>query len=297
MSNLCFPISYSQVSVCAGGPSAKPGSTSQGSFFAVGSLNYNITPLFPYINASVASAELYENPAHLKLKYKDFLGVIYPDRIMLSPINDKQQAISLLEQLKSLLEDIRNRRDSIPPKNRVFKRIPILEIYKHLPRKNCKECGYSSCLAFAAAVSSQQIVLHRCLYMIPPISEKAVYTVYDQSEDCEKTITFDIDTTQTLREFEGKNSYIRQLENKISKLQQPKKTVSVVLSDDCLNTLTDRETEVLRLVSTGATNNEISKNLNITSHTVKSHILHIFNKLGVNDRTQAAVWAVRKNIV
>ncbi|MBW2407624.1 MAG: helix-turn-helix transcriptional regulator, partial [Deltaproteobacteria bacterium] len=60
---------------------------------------------------------------------------------------------------------------------------------------------------------------------------------------------------------------------------------------------TDSEIQVLRFVAEGATNNEISDILSISPHTVKSHIIHIFNKLGVNDRTQAAVWATRHKIV
>jgi DNA-binding CsgD family transcriptional regulator len=55
--------------------------------------------------------------------------------------------------------------------------------------------------------------------------------------------------------------------------------------------------EVLRLVAQGATNTEISHILSISPHIVKSHVIHIFNKLGVNDRSQAAVWAARRKLV
>jgi DNA-binding CsgD family transcriptional regulator len=55
--------------------------------------------------------------------------------------------------------------------------------------------------------------------------------------------------------------------------------------------LTDRELETLRLMAVGLTNVEIAEALSISGHTVKSHVTHIFNKLGVNDRTQAAVLA------
>jgi DNA-binding NarL/FixJ family response regulator len=61
--------------------------------------------------------------------------------------------------------------------------------------------------------------------------------------------------------------------------------------------LSPREVEVLRLVAEGASNPEISERLSISHHTVKSHIIHIFNKLNVNDRTQAAVWAVQNDLI
>jgi ATP/maltotriose-dependent transcriptional regulator MalT len=54
--------------------------------------------------------------------------------------------------------------------------------------------------------------------------------------------------------------------------------------------LTGREIEVLRLIALGATNREISAELEISQHTVKSHVIHIFTKIGVNDRAQASAW-------
>lgn len=51
--------------------------------------------------------------------------------------------------------------------------------------------------------------------------------------------------------------------------------------------LTDREVEVLRLLATGATNKEISRDLFVTEATVKSHLVHIFTKLGVDSRSRA----------
>ena len=46
----------------------------------------------------------------------------------------------------------------------------------------------------------------------------------------------------------------------------------------------------------GQTNKQIAETLQITYETVKEHVQHILGKIGVSDRTQAAVWAVRKDI-
>lgn len=61
--------------------------------------------------------------------------------------------------------------------------------------------------------------------------------------------------------------------------------------------LTDREIEVLKLVGQGASNREISQALFISEKTTKNHLTHIFEKLGVSDRTQAALYAVRTGLV
>ncbi|OLF10375.1 response regulator [Actinophytocola xanthii] len=55
--------------------------------------------------------------------------------------------------------------------------------------------------------------------------------------------------------------------------------------------LTDRETEVLRLVAAGATNREIAARLYLSEGTVKNHVSRILGRLGLRDRTQAAIYA------
>jgi len=61
--------------------------------------------------------------------------------------------------------------------------------------------------------------------------------------------------------------------------------------------LTNRELQVLRHVALGLSNREIGQSLGISIETVKEHVQNILRKLDVNDRTQAAVWAVRKGLV
>ena len=61
--------------------------------------------------------------------------------------------------------------------------------------------------------------------------------------------------------------------------------------------LTKREVEVLRLMIDGATNRMIAKSLRISLETIKEHVQHVLRKVGVVDRTQAAVWAVRNNVI
>jgi DNA-binding NarL/FixJ family response regulator len=57
--------------------------------------------------------------------------------------------------------------------------------------------------------------------------------------------------------------------------------------------LTDRESEVLLLVADGLGNKQIARRLAITERTVKNHLTHIYQRLGVTDRTQAALWTER----
>ena len=61
--------------------------------------------------------------------------------------------------------------------------------------------------------------------------------------------------------------------------------------------LTRREIEILKQIAGGRFNKEIAESLDITERTVKNHISNLFKKIDVNDRTQAAVFAIRNNLV
>ncbi len=68
-------------------------------------------------------------------------------------------------------------------------------------------------------------------------------------------------------------------------------------SDDEEVPLTQRELQVLRHIALGLSNKEIGRSLGISVETVKEHVQNILRKIAVTDRTQAAVWSVRKGLV
>lgn len=68
-------------------------------------------------------------------------------------------------------------------------------------------------------------------------------------------------------------------------------------SQDPFEVLTERELEVLRLMSEGVSNREIGLRLYIAEKTVKNHTTNIFRKMGVSDRTQAVIEAIRRGWV
>ena len=90
----------------------------------------------------------------------------------------------------------------------------------------------------------------------------------------------------------GENSWTREeLRRVTGALASPR------LATDVDVPLTQRESEVLRHLGKGSTNKEIAQVLEISYETVKEHVQHILRKIGVTDRTQAAVWAVRKGLL
>lgn len=71
---------------------------------------------------------------------------------------------------------------------------------------------------------------------------------------------------------------------------------SAVINKTNENGLTQRESEVLMLISEGLNNREIADTLYISEKTVKNHVSNIFKKLDVCDRTQAAIYAIKHNL-
>jgi len=69
------------------------------------------------------------------------------------------------------------------------------------------------------------------------------------------------------------------------------------MSNNVVDSLTKREIEVLKLLAEGLFNKEIAFTLAISEKTVKNHVSNIFKKINVSDRTQAAVFAIRNNLV
>jgi len=73
---------------------------------------------------------------------------------------------------------------------------------------------------------------------------------------------------------------------------QPAQTDAAELSQ-----LTERERDVLRLIARGLSNRQIADTLHITEGTVKGHVSNVLSKLHLQDRTQAALYAVRRGLV
>ena len=74
-------------------------------------------------------------------------------------------------------------------------------------------------------------------------------------------------------------------------------TAPTTAAQPLVEPLSERELEILRLIATGASNKEIAGELFITEGTVKNHVTNILGKLGVRDRTQAALKAKELNLI
>jgi PAS domain S-box-containing protein len=107
-----------------------------------------------------------------------------------------------------------------------------------------------------------------------------------------------IDITSKKHVLQQQQEYSAFLSKKLKEHTAPEQRIQLDGGEISIKvSLSRREMDVLRLITEGYTNIQISDLLTISPNTVKSHTNNIFNKLGVNDRTQAAVLAVRHQLI
>jgi len=140
-------------------PPCEPGAER---FSAIAHLPNDIRDVFPYLNAALRGA-IYE-PAVPSVSWRKggHYVVFHPDRIAVSNVKDRDAAIKEVEGIIALVNRIWEQRDQIEPSYKIRRRPTGVELYKLLPRTNCKACGEGSCFAFANKLAAGQVELEAC---------------------------------------------------------------------------------------------------------------------------------------
>lgn len=260
-------------------------------------LSNDLSPLFPYINAEADRSQLYEKPVYIRFVFEKRLCGFYAREGAFTPVGDMGEALEFLQKLFYFIADISKRSGSIIPSHKKFKPSSALDIFRLLPGSNCRNCGYPTCMAFAAALSRQYTSIVNCPHLARPIEEKATYPVYDKQGNVIKTVSFNINSDCLHQKVSLNEARIQDLQSRLVAIEKGNDADFDAANSALPAPLTKREAEVLRLIACGSTNKEISADLQISQHTVKSHVIHIFNKIGVNDRVQASTWGVMNGVV
>ena len=110
----------------------------------------DLAPVLPYLNAQVHNACFNAASTLLTFMDKHRLVALYARRITIAKADDVVDGWRTLEFVRVLANTAWEQREAIRPLYEMRSKPPVLEIYKRLPRTNCKACGEQTCMAFAA---------------------------------------------------------------------------------------------------------------------------------------------------
>jgi ArsR family metal-binding transcriptional regulator len=129
---------------------------------AVAELSDDISPVFPYLNA-VLKGTIYDQ-THQTLNFK--LGgrgvTLHPTKVIVTRLENREEAERVLERLRDLINRTYERRGEIEPSYKSRAKLSVLDIYKLLPKTNCRECGEPTCMAFATKLVNESVKIEQC---------------------------------------------------------------------------------------------------------------------------------------
>ena len=137
-------------------------------FKAILELQDDISEVLPYLNSELQCFD-YNHDARILLWDDEENGKRYafrPHEVVIAPIESREEANELVDYIVSTVNFIWDRKDQIEPSFE-GRRIPpkVLDIFKLLPRSNCQECGFPTCMAFAAELRNDHSKLSLCPYI------------------------------------------------------------------------------------------------------------------------------------
>jgi DNA-binding CsgD family transcriptional regulator len=178
------------------------------------------------------------------------------------------------------------------------KRKPGLLCFEFYMKRNqpCMICPVRNVVDSGEISVVERERLERLPNGLPTWGEIRAFPIFDKNGDVEAVFTIGFDVTEKRLQLEKHCKDISVLERRILELSKLKSIMPADGGENGFN-LSIRELQVLNLLVQGFSNREISKILSLSVHTVKTHVNHIFNKLGVNDRTEAATLATRLKLL
>jgi ArsR family metal-binding transcriptional regulator len=120
------------------------------SLHCIAHLDEDISEALPYLNAALGGDTYIKDPPSVTFKSQGKLITVHGNKIAVNALRDADEAHHILEWLKKEINDAWENRQAIVPKYDGNAKPLILEIYKLLPKTNCRKCGQPTCMMFAS---------------------------------------------------------------------------------------------------------------------------------------------------
>jgi ArsR family metal-binding transcriptional regulator len=120
------------------------------SLHCIAYLDEDISGVLPYLNCVLGGDSYIKEPPSVTFKTQGKLITVHARRIAVNALRDEVEAHHILEWLKEEINNAWENRATLIPKYDGKSKPKILEIYKLLPKTNCRKCGQPSCMMFAS---------------------------------------------------------------------------------------------------------------------------------------------------
>jgi len=131
-------------------------------------LRQDISDVLPYLNARLGDCQYNREAKALIWRNGERRYAFRPLEISAAPVEDNEEAREVIAEVVKLVNQIWQERDSITPCFTEKEPPKVLDIFRLLPKTNCRKCGYTTCMAYAAALREGEVELQRCLPLLAP---------------------------------------------------------------------------------------------------------------------------------
>ncbi len=122
----------------------------------------DISEVFPYINAQMKSAIYNVGSNSLTFKKEFRLITMHPEKLAVSKAVNEFDAYEIMDMVMELVNSTYDDKENITPLYERRENPSTIEVYKYLPKTNCKSCGCPTCLSFAAKMIAGDYKINRC---------------------------------------------------------------------------------------------------------------------------------------
>ncbi len=116
-------------------------------------LDQGIGVALPYVNAVLGGFEYIKEPPSVTFRTQGKLITMHEQKIAINALKDENEARKIVEWIMREINAAWGKRDEIEPCYEGMPKPKVIEILKLLPKTNCKECGFPTCMVFASLVA------------------------------------------------------------------------------------------------------------------------------------------------
>ncbi|MDY6903043.1 MAG: (Fe-S)-binding protein [Thermodesulfobacteriota bacterium] len=137
----------------------------------IADLDQNVEAALPYLNAVLGGFEYLMDPPAVVFKANGKLITVQGNQIAVNALKDEAEAAKILEWMKNEINSAWENRHDITPSFEGLPKPNIMEILKNLPKTNCRQCGFPTCLVFATKTAEGVKTSADCPEIAPPAAE------------------------------------------------------------------------------------------------------------------------------